>query len=103
MPTAPVQACIVDCLECYGLCRQEAAAGARHLPPEHARLMADCAEICRTAAHFMLGESPFYPRVCAVCADICEACARGCEDIGGMADCARACRGCARSCRLLAV
>jgi len=101
------QGCIVDCLECYSLCKQEAMnrcleAGGRHVQPSHFRLMDDCAEICRTAADFMLSRSAFYGDVCAVCARICDACAQSCEDIGGMDACARACRGCARSCRLLA-
>lgn len=99
LQTAALQTCIVDCLECYSLCKQEAM---NHcLRPAHFRLMDDCAEICRTAADFMLSSSSFYPRVCAVCAEICEACAQSCEDLGGMDDCARACRGCAQSCRRL--
>lgn len=93
-----LQGCIVDCLECYSLCKQDA----RHVQPDHFRLMDDCAEICRTAAHFMLSSSVFYRDLCAVCARICDACAQSCEDIGGMDACARACRGCARSCRRLA-
>lgn len=105
--SAQLQACIVDCLECYSLCRQEAMnrcleAGGRHVHPDHFRLMEDCAEICRTAADFMLRSSAFHAKVCAVCAEICEACARSCEALGGMATCARACRGCAQSCRRLA-
>lgn len=34
--------------------------------------------------------------------EICEACARSCEDIGGMEACVRACRGCTQSCRRMA-
>ncbi|HUG76524.1 MAG TPA: four-helix bundle copper-binding protein [Burkholderiales bacterium] len=94
---ADLQRCIVDCLECYSLCRQEAAS--RRLDPAQFRLMDDCATICRTAADFMLSGSGYSARVCAVCAEICQACAQGCADIGGMQACARACRGCAESCR----
>jgi hypothetical protein len=87
--SARVQGCIVDCLECYSLCKQQATD----------RLMEDCAEICRTAADFMLRGSVYHAEVCAVCARICEACAQSCEEAGGMDECARACRGCAQSCR----
>ena len=43
------------CLECYSICRETAMnhcleAGGQHVEPEHFRLMASCAEICRTAA-----------------------------------------------------
>ena len=105
--SAHLQACIVDCLECHSLCRQVAMnhcleAGGEHVHPEHFRLMDDCAEICRTAADFMLSSSSFYPQVCALCAEICEACARSCESLDGMGVCARACRGCAESCGRLA-
>jgi hypothetical protein len=105
--SAQLQACIVDCLECYSLCRQEAMsqspeAGGRQAHPEHFRLMHDCAEICRTSADFMLSSSSFHRKVCALCSDICEACARSCEALGGMEVCARACRGCAQSCGQLA-
>jgi hypothetical protein len=90
--SAELQACIVDCLACYRLCRRQAADD----------LMNDCAEMCRTAADFMLRSSAFYPQVCALCADICEACAQSCEGIGTLEACAYACRGCAQSCRRLA-
>jgi len=105
--TAQLQACIVDCLECYSLCKQEAMnhcleAGGRHVEPDHFRLMEDCAEICRTAADFMLSGSAFHAGVCRLCAQICEACAQSCKAIGGMDDCARACLGCAQSCRRVA-
>jgi hypothetical protein len=109
MPAAnlELQRCIVDCLECYSLCKQAAMnqcleAGGRHVQPSHFRLMDDCAEICRTAADFMLSGSSFSARLCGLCAEICDACARSCEDLGGMDDCARACRGCAESCRRMA-
>ena len=102
-----LQACIVDCLECYSLCKQEAMnhcleAGGRHIDPDRFRLMEDCADICRTAADFMLGSSRFYPKLCALCAEVCEACAQSCEEVGGLDACARACRGCAQSCRRMA-
>ena len=102
-----LQTCIVDCLECYSLCKQEAMnhwleADGRHIDPEHFRLMEDCAEICRTAAALMLGSSAFSAQLCALCADVCDACAESCEQVGGLEVCARACRGCAQSCRRMA-
>jgi hypothetical protein len=85
-------ACIVDCLECYSVCRQHATS----------KVMDDCAEICRSAADFMLRGSTQYREVCALCASICEACAKHCEDAGAPEECVRSCRGCAESCRSLA-
>lgn len=105
--TAELQACIVDCLECYSVCKQAAMnqcleAGGRYIDAQNFRLMGDCAEICRTAADFMLASSVFYPRLCGLCAEVCEACAQSCEEIGGLEGCVRACRGCAASCRRMA-
>jgi hypothetical protein len=101
--SAQLQACIVDCLECYSVCRQEAMnrlqAGGRHTDADHVRLMQDCAEVCRTTADLMLGGSTFCAAMCMLCADVCEACARSCEEIGGLDGCATVCRGCAQSCR----
>ena len=75
--------------------------GGKHVEAEHVRLMADCIDICQTAADFMTRGSMLHAPVCAACADICEACAQSCDAIGGdhMKQCAEACRKCARSCR----
>jgi hypothetical protein len=76
----------------YSVCRQHATS----------KVMDDCAEICRTAADFMLRGSAQYREVCALCASICDACAKHCEDADGPDECVRSCRGCAESCRSLA-
>lgn len=99
--------CIDRCLACYASCRGDAMnhcleAGGEHTEPDHFRLMMNCAEICRTAADFMLTGSPMHTQVCAVCADVCEDCAVSCEDLEGMEDCASACRACEESCRHMA-
>jgi hypothetical protein len=83
--------CVVACLHCYSVCIETAR-------PENFRLMRNCAEICRTAADFMLSGSPLYPSVCEVCAQTCEACGMSCEDLGDMGACVAACRECAEAC-----
>src|SRR5262245_42943086 len=95
-----VQRCIELCLGCYRECRQHAMnhcleTGGRHVEPKHFRLMISCADICRTAADFMLNGSPGHGRVCGVCAEVCEACAKSCEGLSGMESCIGACRSCA--------
>lgn len=76
--------------------------GGKHVEPAHLQLMADCAQICRTSADFMLRGSPRHALTCRACAEICEACADDCERIGDMADCVQACRRCAEACREMA-
>jgi hypothetical protein len=98
-----MQNCIDDCLQCYQTCTREAMnhcleAGGRHVEPKHFRLMMNCAEMCRTAAEFMLSSSALHARICAACAEVCDACAQNCEEIGDMDDCALECRRCAQSC-----
>ena len=61
-----------------------------------------CAEICRTAAHVMLLNSPHHKHICADCAEICQECAADWERLGDMQDCVPACRRCAESCRKMA-
>ncbi|TRW91262.1 four-helix bundle copper-binding protein [Candidatus Methylobacter oryzae] len=102
-----MQSCIEDCMNCHQVCLQTAMnyclnTGGKHVEPEHFRLMMNCAEICQTSANFMLSNSRFHMRTCAVCAEICEACAADCRQIGGMDECVQACQNCAESCRQMA-
>jgi hypothetical protein len=96
--------CIEDCQQCSAECLETAMhhcleSGGRHTEPEHFRLMINCAEICQTAANFMLSRSTFHESLCALCAVICDACAHSCEQIGGMEHCVELCHRCAGSCR----
>lgn len=105
--SADMQHCIDDCLHCYQICTRESMnhcleTGGRHTEPEHFRLMLHCAEICRTAASFMLGSSALHAVVCGACAEVCQACADSCEQTGDMDECAQACRACAQSCSRMA-
>lgn len=102
-----MQNCVDACLRCHQACLGEAMghcleAGGEHVAPEHFRLMMACAEICRTAASFMLIQSPHHQQICEQCADICEECADDCEALGDMESCVDACRRCADSCRAMA-
>lgn len=98
--------CIELCNECSDECetifyQHCLDMGGKHVEKEHAKLMADCVEICRTAARFMLRDSSQHAEICGVCAEVCDACADSCEDIGGeeMENCAETCRRCAEACR----
>ena len=102
-PYGDREECIEACLECYRTCVETAMthclpAGGEHVELGHFRLMVNCADICRTTASFLLSESEFHERICAVCTDVCEACADSCRAIGGMDDCVAACELCADSC-----
>jgi hypothetical protein len=105
--SSEMQKCIDDCLHCYKTCLQTAMnhcleTGGNHLEAQHFRLLMNCAEICRTAADMMLGNSPVHTYVCAACAYVCDACAASCERVGDMEDCAAACLICAQSCHAMA-
>lgn len=76
--------------------------GGAHAEAGHLRLMLDCAEICRVAAHFMLAGSPYHAAICAACAPICHACAQSCEEIGDMEECVQVCRACTEACARMA-
>ena len=102
-----MQRCIDACSRCHQTCLREAMnrcleSGGKHIEAEHFRLMMSCAEICQTAANFMLGSWPHSNQICQVCAEICDTCAQSCEQVGGMEDCAKICRECAESCRQMA-
>jgi hypothetical protein len=102
-----MQSCIDACNYCHQVCLQTAMnyclmTGGKHVEPEHFRMMMSCAEICQTAANFMLSNSRFHTRTCAICAEVCEACAQDCRNIGGMDECIQACQNCAESCHQMA-
>jgi hypothetical protein len=102
-----MQQCIDDCLDCHRTCLYDAMnhcleTGGEHIAPAHFRLMMNCAQICQTAADFMLSASHLHARVCAACAEVCEACALSCEQVGDMDECVQVCRRCAESCRTMA-
>lgn len=98
-----LQKCIDECLHCYRTCTETAMnhcleMGGQHVQPEHFRLMMNCSTICRTAAEFMMSNSPLHTQVCAACAEVCDACADSCEKVGDMDECVDACRSCSESC-----
>ena len=99
--------CIEACLDCHRTCEEMALdhclrLGGKHVERDHFALMLNCADICRTAAHFMMADSELHPRVCDVCAEVCAACAESCERVGAMAKCVKACRACEQECRAMA-
>lgn len=100
-------ACIDACLTCHRACEEMALdhclrEGGRHVERTHYTLMLNCADICRTAAHFMMADSDLHPAVCGVCADVCAACAESCSRLRGMERCVDACRACETHCRQMA-
>ena len=76
--------------------------GGKHVEPKHFRLMMACAEICRTATHFILLSSPHHKHTCRECAEICHECAKDCERLGDMKECVEGCNRCAESCEKMA-
>ena len=101
---SPFQENIDACLDCHSMCLRMAMTyclerGGRHVEQKHLRLMLNCAELCQTSANFMLSDSPMHGRVCLICAEACEACAKSCEQVGDMRECIEECLSCAKSCR----
>ena len=95
--------CIEECLRCYRFMAMTHCLRRRQAyEPKHFRLMTACAEICRTAAHFMLMNSEHAKHLCKECAEICDQCAADCEKLGDMKGCVEACRRCAEACRKMA-
>ena len=98
--------CIQSCKDCHDLCVDTAAyclgLGGRHAAAKHMRLLLDCAQVASTTEDYMLRDSAFYEKLCALCADVCDSCAAACAAFSGEAQmqaCAGACLGCADACR----
>jgi hypothetical protein len=101
-----LQNCIDSCLECHRMCEQLLPycldLGGRHASRAHIQLLANCADITRTAAHFMMWESEAHTKLCAVCADVCTDCSVSFEELGDnelMRNCAKICQECAFTCK----
>jgi len=101
--SADKQSAIASALACARTCYEMAMShclklGGKHVEAEHFGLMLNCADLCETAAKFMVNDSPMLGRVSGVCAEVCQECARSCERVGDMNECVDACRACAVDC-----
>ena len=105
-----MQKCIQLCRDCHAMCTQTIAhclkLGGRHAAPDHIRVFVDCAQMCATAADYMVRESPFHVRICRICSDLCKQCGKDCEQVAGddqmIKQCIEMCRKCAESCERMA-
>jgi len=111
---SPMQASLQEgigaCLSCHRVCLETVTTyclerGGRHAAAAHVRLMLDCAEMCQTAANFMLRGSEQHGLTWRICSEICARCAESCETMADderMAACAKSCRNCQDSCAQMA-
>src|SRR5688572_10606155 len=94
--------CAIECRRCADACLKEEDVNKLTLCIS---LDLQCAAICELVVHFMIINSPFLDKLCHICADICDACAKECEKHGShrrhCVDCALACRDCAAACRAM--
>lgn len=100
-----MRTCIANCSDCHDICLETAVYAVRGaMDPAHVTLLLDCAEICDVSRDFMLSESRFHTRTCAVCAEVCAACAAACEEHEDplLQRCAVQCGVCEKSCREMA-
>ena len=101
-----MQNCLSNCRECHQICslliEHCLNLGGKHAEPDHIKMLMDCAQICQTAADFMIRNSDFHAGICDECAIICDACADDCEALDPedamMKACIEVCRVCATSC-----
>ncbi|HZR44815.1 MAG TPA: four-helix bundle copper-binding protein [Ktedonobacteraceae bacterium] len=94
-----MQDCIDDCLNSHNVCLDTAMSLLQQGgQADNVRILLDCSEICLTAAHFMMRNSPLHGYTCQACASVCTHCADLCSQIG-QNDCANACNASANSCQ----
>lgn len=108
-PTSMEQ-CIQNCQNCHALCEQTLhyclQQGGPHTKASHIQALIDCIQGCYISTSFLLRESQFYAKACALCVITCNQCAESCEHIVRndlqMNACAEMCRRCAASCQIMA-
>src|SRR5258707_14702522 len=106
MSLSDMQHCIHECEKCHDMCVQMIAhclrKGGRHADPDHITTLLDCVDMCAASVAFMLRDSARSRRLCEVCAEVCDACARSCAtfvDDDEMKRCEAECHRCAEACR----
>jgi hypothetical protein len=89
------QRCILACEECLAA---EIRTGSANRCPACCR---ECIALCALTLRSSLNDSPFAGRICALCADVCDDCARQCwpHNHDHCQRCTDACTACARICR----
>ncbi len=102
---ADMERAIESCQECHEICvvsvAHALAQGGSQAEAAHVRLLLDCAELCQTAANFMLRDSDLHALVCRACSEVCARCAGACARFDrdeAMKVCAEVCRGCSAAC-----
>jgi hypothetical protein len=98
--------CITALQACHAACLQFATfdcleGGILQVEANRIRLMLDCAEICQTAANFLIRDSDHYLRVCREAAVICEDLSSVCCKITTMKRVLVACNNCVSACRAI--
>lgn len=74
--------CDTVCLETISHCLTK---GGDHANADHVKLLQDCAEICQTAASFMVRELVLHAETCSVCAEAWRQCAQSCRQMASAA------------------
>jgi hypothetical protein len=103
-----MEECVGDCLTTHRVCLDTLTYLLESSGRGDGRLLKrlmDCAEMCETAAQFLVRGSEIHPRVCGVCAEVCAVCAEACEEFPDdqqLRACAQACHQAAASCRSMA-
>ena len=103
-----MEACIEACLNCHAVCTMTAQyclmQGGELASADQVGMLLDCAEMCQTAANFMLRGSPYHAITCSACAVLCHACADACREFDDeeLAQCAEMCASCAEHCEAMA-
>lgn len=102
-----MEECVRDCLNAHRVCVDTLVYCLERgdLAGRLARELLDCAEMCETAAHFLLRGSELHPRACALCAEVCAVLADACDEFADdpqLRVCADACRAASASCRAVA-
>ena len=100
--------CIDSCTRMHQVALTAAGHALRHGNGENSnhviRVLSDCVEMCQTAANFMLRGSPNHTRVCAVNAEICREVAKTCGEFEdeAMRTVTKAAEECAEACESMA-
>lgn len=97
--------CIEFCTNCHNTCIEafvySLQKGGELSHSAHISMLCDCIDICQTSVNFMCRKSAYANKICKLCADICDMCAKHCSEFNDdkLNICAETCKNCAKQCR----
>lgn len=89
--------CREECLKALSYCLSK---GGKHASAAHITTLMDCIDMCDISSRLTARNSALSARICGICTDVCNRCAKSCEDLNdpNLKACVDMCKQCSQTC-----